>query len=106
MGHVALPQFSAMMAEMLLRRQDAGAAETWLTGASVSKAHTTIDNSPRKCIGCQPSAGHAQPDGRRARASAEGVDIARLQGAALLELRAALILARHDLPEGRAALKA
>jgi hypothetical protein len=36
----------------------------------------------------------------------KAIDIARLQGAALLELRAALILARHDLPEGRAALKA
>src|SRR5262249_47667455 len=33
MGYVALPQFSAMMAEVLLLRDDVGAAEEWLKQA-------------------------------------------------------------------------
>jgi DNA-binding winged helix-turn-helix (wHTH) protein len=106
MGQVALPQFSAMMAEVLLLRDDVAGAEAWLTGAKdFQRSH-----EDRNCTAevHRLSAVCYAHRGRIAAARSELHDatvMARSQGAATFELRAALTLSALDIQEGRAAVR-
>jgi len=106
MGHVALPQFSAMMAEVLLVRGDLTAAETCLTHA-MDFEHSRDDGyfaaEVRRLSGvCLARQGRV--DEARARLS-EAREIARAQGATMFELRSSLSLAEVNVREGRMAAR-
>jgi len=106
MGHVALPQFSAMMAEVLLVRGDLTAAETCLTHA-MDFEHSRDDGyfaaEVRRLSGvCLARQGRV--DEARARLS-EAREIARAQGATMFELRSSLSLVEVNVREGRMAAR-
>lgn len=106
MGQVAMPQFSAMMSEVLLLRGEVAAAEGWLNQA-LELSNRQFDRYfdaelHRLAAACLLARG--QPEAaldqlRRA------IALARLQGAATFELRAALALATHEPTEGLPALR-
>jgi tetratricopeptide (TPR) repeat protein len=106
MGQVALPQFIAMMAEGLLLRKQAAAAEAWLMRAidleSSRDDRYFAAEVHRLTAICLAARGDAE--GARAQLHT-ALDISRSQGATLFELRAALTLADHDVKEARAALR-
>ncbi len=106
LGQIALPQFGAMMAEVLLLRKDVAGAEEWLTGAiAVENANddryfsAEIHRLSAVCL-----ARHGQTEAARARLQ-NAIDVSRSQGARFFELRAALTLAQHEPTQGRAALR-
>jgi len=106
MGHVALPQFSAMMAEVLLVRGDLMAAETCLTQA-MDFEHSRDDGyfaaEVRRLSGvCLGRLGRT--DDARTRLH-EAREIAHAQGATMFELRSSLSLADVSAQEGRAAAR-
>jgi len=106
MGQIALPQFSAMMAEVLLLRNDVAAAEEWLTRAiDVENANDDRYFSAeihRLLAICLASRGQTEA----ARAPLQkAIEVSRSQGARFFELRAALTLARHDPQQGHAAVR-
>ena len=105
-GEVALPQFSAMMAEVLLTRGDLSAAETCLAHAmDFEKSHDDgyFAAEVRRLLGvCLARLGRT--DDARARLR-EAREIARAQGATMFELRAALSLAEVSVQEGRVAAR-
>jgi hypothetical protein len=106
MGHVALPQFSAMMAEVLLARSNLTAAEACLTQAM--EFETSHDDryfaaEVRRLSGvCLARQGRTEE--ARARLC-EAREIARAQGATMFELRSSLSLADVTLREGREAAR-
>jgi tetratricopeptide (TPR) repeat protein len=104
MGQVALPQFSAMMAEVLLLRNDVAAAEEWLARAiAVEDANDDRYFSAevhRLSAVCLARTGQIEA------ACAElhtALEVSRSQGARFFELRAAVALADYDSAEGREA---
>jgi predicted ATPase len=106
MGQVALPQFSAMMAEVLLLRKDVAGAEEWLTSAiEVEDGNddryfsAEIHRLLAICL-----AGRRQTEAAR-EALQKAIDLSRAQGARFFELRAALTLAQHDPAQGCAVLQ-
>jgi DNA-binding winged helix-turn-helix (wHTH) protein/tetratricopeptide (TPR) repeat protein len=106
MGQIALPQFSAMMAEVLLLRNDVAGAEEWLTRAiDVENANDDRYFSAeihRLLAICLASGGQTEA----ARAPLQkAIQVSRSQGARFFELRAALTLARHDPQQGHAAVR-
>ena len=107
MGQVALPQFSAMMAEVLLLRHDVAAAEQWLGGAAdVENANDDRYFSAevhRLCATCLAARG--QTDAARSELQ-KAMAVAQSQQATFFELRAALTLAGLSPKEGRAAVAA
>ena len=106
MGHVALPQFEAMMAEVLLLRGELAAAEAHLTDAiEFARSHEDryFDAEARRLLAscrCQRGALSEASVGLR-----YAIEVARTQGAAIFELRAALTLAQLDPREGRTATR-
>jgi len=104
MGQVALPQFSAMMAEVLLLRNDVAAAEEWLTRAiAVENANDDRYFSAevhRLSAVCLARAGRIAPARTQLHTA---LAVSRSQGARFFELRAALTLASHDPAQGRTA---
>jgi hypothetical protein len=106
MGHVALPQFSAMMAEVLLLRDDVTAAETWVTQATEiedARDDRYFAAEVRRLSGvCLTRRG--RPDDARDRLY-EAIEIALAQGATTFELRSALSLADVDLHAGGVAVR-
>jgi DNA-binding winged helix-turn-helix (wHTH) protein/tetratricopeptide (TPR) repeat protein len=105
MGEVSVPQFGAMMAEVLLLRNDVDAAEEWLRrarhvgNANDDKYFTAeVHRLLATCLA-------ARGDGDRARAELHAaLDVSRSQGAMFFELRAALTLAGLDPANGCDAL--
>jgi predicted ATPase len=101
MGQVALPQFSVMMAEVLLLRKDVAAAEDWLTRAiDVENANEDRYFSAevhRLSAVCRAARG--QTDGARSELR-KALAVSRAQGARFFELRAAMALTEHDRNEG------
>jgi predicted ATPase len=107
MGQVALPQFIAMMAEVLLLGKQSAAAEAWLMRA-VDAEHSHDDRyfaaEVHRLTGiCLAARG--DKEGARAHLHT-ALEVSRSQGATLFELRAALTLAEHDAQEAPAALRA
>ncbi len=106
MGHVALPQFNVMMAEVLLLRGELAAAETWLTEASeFARSHDDryFDAEVRRLSAtCRAQRGEF---GEAVVGLRDAIDVARTQRAATFELRAALSLARLEPREGRKAIR-
>lgn len=107
MGQVALPQFSAMMAEVLLLRGDVAAADQWLGGAAdVENANddryfsAEVHRLCATCLAARGQTGAARTELQKA------IEVAQSQQAAFFELRAALALASHSPQEGRAAVAA
>jgi len=102
MGHVAFPQFSAMLAEVLLVRGDLTAAEACLTQAmdfETSRDDRYFAAEVRRLLGvCLARLGRT--DEARARLH-EAREIARAQGAIMFELRSSLSLADMGVREGR-----
>ena len=103
MGQVALPQFYAMMAEVLLLERDVEDARTWIQRATaLMDANADLYFAAevhRLAARCETEgSGAAIAHLRRA------VDVARLQGAKLFELRAALDLIGVEPKEGKAAV--
>jgi len=101
MGQVALPQFSVMMAEVLLLRKDVAAAEDWLTRAiDVENANEDRYFSAevhRLSAVCRAARGESNA----ARAELQkALDVSRSQGARFFELRAAMALTEHHRKEG------
>jgi DNA-binding winged helix-turn-helix (wHTH) protein/tetratricopeptide (TPR) repeat protein len=104
-GQVALPQFIAMMAEVLFLRDDPAAAEEWLKQAS--EFEQTHDDRYFAAEVRRLSAMCCAKRGRIADACKglhEAIDVARSQSASTLELRAALNLAELEPREGREAV--
>ena len=106
MGHVALPQFTAMIAEVLLVRSDFASAEGWLKQATeFESSHddryfsAEVHRLSGICLARQSRTDQALSDLYKA------IKVARSQGARTFELRAALSLADVDLSEGRAAIR-
>jgi predicted ATPase len=107
MGEVAMPQFRAMMAEVLLLRGDVDAAERWLEDAlAAGRAHddryfaAEVHRLAARCAVLRTR------DTVRARDHlARALDIARGQGARTFELRAALLLASLDATKGTEAVR-
>ena len=106
LGQVALPQFSAMIAEVLFLRQDLEGAEEWLRRAiDVENANDDRYFSAevhRLLATCLSSRGETQAARGLLQAA---IEVSRLQGATLFELRAALTLTRLDPEAGRAGLE-
>jgi len=106
MGHVALPQFYVMMAEVLLLQGELAAAEKWLTEASeFARSHDDryFDAEVRRM-----SAICCAQRGKLTEAAVglrDAIDVARMQRAATFELRAALSLAQLEPHEGRNAIR-
>jgi len=107
MGQVALPQFIAMMAEVLLLKNDAAAAEAWLRQAiDFESSHddlyftAEVHRLSAVCLAARGDEEGAVAHLRHA------LEVSRSQGATFFELRAALILAEHDLEAAREALRA
>jgi tetratricopeptide (TPR) repeat protein len=106
MGQVALPQFNGMMAEVLHVRSDFAAAERWLKQA-IEFEHSHDDRYfsaevHRLSAICRVKRGRIDEACSRLH---EAIDVARSQGAATFELRAALSLADVDPQEGRLAVR-
>jgi hypothetical protein len=106
MGHVALPQFSAMIAEVLLAHGDFASAERWLKQATeFESSHDDLYFSAEVhrlsaiCLARQSRTDQALSGLHKT------IEVARSQGATTFELRAALSLADMELPEGRAAIR-
>ncbi len=101
-GHVALPQFYAMLAEVLLLRGDRAEAEHQLALATeLMNVHSD------RCFAAEV---HRMSAVCRAMKGATGeavellhtaIDVARSQGATMFELRAALDLATYDPAKAR-----
>jgi predicted ATPase len=106
MGQVAVPQFSAMMTEVLLLCDDIPAAEEWLMQATAfEESHDDryfAAEVHRLSAVCRAKRGRIDDACSELRAATA---VARTQGAATFELRAALQLAEHDAHEGRLALR-
>jgi DNA-binding winged helix-turn-helix (wHTH) protein/tetratricopeptide (TPR) repeat protein len=107
MGQVALPQFIAMMAEVLLLKKDAAAAEAWLRQAidfesSHDDLYFTAEVHRLTAI-CLAARGEAEGAVAHLR---QALEVSRSQGATFFELRAALVLAEHDLDAACDALRA
>ncbi len=106
MGQVALPQFIAMMAEVLLDGKQPAVAEAWLMRAmEFDTAHDDryfAAEVRRLLAACLTARGDT--DGARTYLRS-ALEISRSQGATLFELRAALTLAEHDVHEACAALR-
>jgi DNA-binding winged helix-turn-helix (wHTH) protein/tetratricopeptide (TPR) repeat protein len=107
MGQVALPQFSAMMAEvLLLLGEDVAGAEKWLLRAiEVENANDDRYFSAeihRLLAICLASRGETEAACARLQTA---YTVSRSQGARLFELRAALSLADRAPQAGRAALQ-
>ena len=105
MGQVALPQFYAMMAEVLLRNQNVHAAKEWVDRAILlmNANHdlyfaAELHRLASICHSKQGDQVTAVHHAKRA------VDIARSQGARLFELRAALELTALARVEGKMAV--
>jgi hypothetical protein len=105
MGHVALPQFIAMIVEVLLAREDLAAADRWLTqAAEFENSHADqyfaaeVHRLSAICLARQNRTDDARSGFLKA------IEVARSQGATTFMLRAALSLADVDLREGRDAL--
>jgi serine/threonine protein kinase/tetratricopeptide (TPR) repeat protein len=106
MGHVALPQFSAMIAEVLLARHDVVAADGWLKQAiEIEHSHddryfaAEVQRLSAICSARQGRTDHARSGFRAA------IEVARSQGATTFVLIAALSLAEMNLGEGRVAVR-
>jgi DNA-binding winged helix-turn-helix (wHTH) protein/tetratricopeptide (TPR) repeat protein len=106
MGQVALPQFIAMMAEVLLLSDDLAGAETWLRQATeFERSHddryfsAQVRRLSAVCLARRGQLVEALAGLR------DAIDVARSQGAVTFELRAALSLAAQDPEEGRLALR-
>ena len=106
MGHVALPQFSAMMAEVLLIRGDVAAALACVTLAmDLESSHDDgyFAAEVRRLSGvCLARMGRIEKARTRLR---EALEIARVQGATMFELRSSLSLAEVSAEEGGAAAR-
>jgi hypothetical protein len=107
MGQVALPQFSAMMAEVLILRDDLPGAEKWLKAAiQFEAAHDD------RYFAAEVRRLSALCDARQSRGEAalallrEAIGIAHSQAASMFELRAALTLAELRAAEGLEAVGA
>ncbi len=103
MGQVALPQFYAMMAEVLLLERNVEGARTWVQRATaLMDANADLYFAAevhRLAARCETgSRGAAIAHLRRA------IGVARSQGAKLFELRTALDLAGVEPTEGKAAV--
>ena len=106
MGQVALPQFIAMMAEVLLLQEDLGAAETWL--ARAIEFETSHDDRYFAAEVRRLSGLCLLKRGRRDDARSgvyDALRIAQEQGAVTFELRAALGLAQIDRRDGHHAVR-
>jgi predicted ATPase len=106
MGHVALPQFSAMMAEVLLAHDDVASADRWLKQATdFESSHddryfsAEVHRLSAICLARQRRTDQALSGLHKA------IEVARSQSATTFMLRAALSLADLDLREGRDALR-
>lgn len=104
-GDVALPQFIAMMAEVLLLWKQGSAAEAWLMRAIDCEDSrddryfaAEVHRLSAVCL-----AARGEREGARAHLHT-ALEVSRSQGARLFELRAALTLAEHDVQEARAAV--
>jgi predicted ATPase len=101
MGQVALPQFNAMMAEVLLVRQNLARAETLLKQAGAfERSHDDryfAAELRRLSAICLAKRGRIDD---ACVGLHEAIDVARSQGASIFELRAALSLAELDLQQG------
>jgi tetratricopeptide (TPR) repeat protein len=106
MGQVALPQFSAMMAEVHLLGDDITAAEEWLMQATAfEESHDDRNFAAevhRLSAVCHAKRGRLDDACSKLQ---DAMAVARTQGAATFELRAALKLAEHDSQKGRLALQ-
>jgi len=106
MGQVALPQFSAMMAEVLLLGDDVTAAEEWLTQATAIEDSNDDRNFAaevqRLSAVCRAKRGAIDDACIGLR---KAIDVARSQGASTFELKAALDLATLDPREGQKAMR-
>jgi tetratricopeptide (TPR) repeat protein len=107
MGQVAMPQFGAMMGELHLLQGDVASAERWITHAlEMSDRHFDryFDTElHRLSAACLLARGQREAARDRLRTA---IDVARSQGAATFELRAALVLATHEPAEGVPAVRA
>jgi predicted ATPase len=107
MGQVALPQFYAMMAEVLLLERDVQAASQW-----IDKAITLMTANSDMYFAAELHRLAGACDRERGRSSTAiqhlrtALDVARAQGAKLFELRAALDLSEIDPTDGHAAVAA
>jgi predicted ATPase len=102
MGQVAIPQFSAMMAEMLLLRVDVDEAQKWLSQA-LDLSNRQFDryfDAELHRLSAICLMKRRQPEAARAQLQ-KALEGARTQDAATFELRAALTLAAIDLQEAR-----
>ena len=106
MGQIAVPQFSAMMAEVLLLGQNAAAAEEWLRRAiDVENANDDRYFSAeihRLLAICLASRGRTEAVCALLQ---KAIEVSQSQGARFFELRAALALAQYDPRRGREALR-
>ena len=106
MGHIALPQFNVMMAEVLLLRGDLAAAEAWLREArEFTRSHDDryFDAEVRRLLAtCRAQRGELDEATAGLR---DAIEVARAQSAATFELRAALSLAQLAPREGRKAVR-
>ena len=106
MGWIAMPQFGAMMAEVLLLREQPDAAATWL-----GEALDFMDSHRDLCFGAEvyrllAVCSIAQEQDRAAvEYLHRGLHLARSQQARTFELRAALTLAQVDPEQGKATLR-
>jgi DNA-binding winged helix-turn-helix (wHTH) protein len=106
MGEVAIPQFSAMMAEVLLVRGDVDGAESWLKNAIEFERTrddlyftSEVHRLSARCLVRRDRLDEACAQLRVA------IDLARAQGAATFELRATLNLADINPREGATAVR-
>jgi DNA-binding winged helix-turn-helix (wHTH) protein/tetratricopeptide (TPR) repeat protein len=104
-GQVALPQFIAMMAEVLLLGKQPAAAEASLMRAidcETSHEDRYFDAEVHRLLAVCLAV-RRETDGARAHLW-KALEISRSQGATLFELRAALTMAEQDVQEAQAAL--
>jgi tetratricopeptide (TPR) repeat protein len=106
MGQVAMPQFIAMMAEVLLVGKQPAAAETWLIGALdfEQSRDDLYFSSELHRLSAVCLAARGNTDSARAHLH-KALEVSGMQGAILFELRAALTLAEHDIDEARPLLR-
>jgi DNA-binding winged helix-turn-helix (wHTH) protein/tetratricopeptide (TPR) repeat protein len=106
MGQVAMPQFGAMVGEILLLRGDVASAERSISQA-LELSYRQFDRYfdaelHRLSATCLLARGQREPALDRLRTA---IDVARSQSAATFELRAALELATHEPVEGVSAVR-
>jgi DNA-binding winged helix-turn-helix (wHTH) protein/tetratricopeptide (TPR) repeat protein len=106
-GQIALPQFIAMMAEVLLLRTQPAAAEAWLMRAiDFQNSHddryfaAEVYRLAAVCL-----AARGETEGARSHLD-KALDISQSQGATLFELRAALTIAEFGVHDAHAAVRA